>query len=812
MPWPLLLLYLACASQEPEPPPRVYTRITVTASRGTAEDAASTPQLVTVKEAADLLKQPLLTIGNALEGEPGILVQQSTAGQVSPFLRGLTGYQVLNLIDGIRFNNSTFRSGPNQYLAWIEPSQAERVEAMLGPASAQYGSDALGGTIQVLTPAAQFASGAGRQWHGDAMLSGATADLSSNLQARVSLATERLFWLAGFSGGRHNDVRAGGGVDSRNVYRRLFGLDEDAVRLLTGSRQQDSGFAHYGLQGKLSARLSSTRNLSLYYQRGVQSGVRGYKDLLGGLGRLRSDFEPQTLDWFYARYEKRQAGALDTLSATFSLNSQADGSIRQGLKSTGSLTRDWSRVNAFGYSAQATTHRGSRLSAVFGGDAYDERIASTRFIDAAAQRPLYPDNSRYLTTGLFGQAAYDLTPRLRASAGARWTAVRFSTVEDLRYGIPAAAQWFRDTTFHSSLRYQATSFLAFHALAGRGFRAPNLNDLGALGLNDLGYEIPSADAAGAGALLSADAGEAALSQGTRLGALRSESTLNYEAGLRVNTRRLYARVQFFDTELYDPIVRRTLLFDAASVPASLAGLPVTPIAQTAAQRAQDVVAVATALDPRAVKSFVNDGRSRYTGVESLARLALTRRWSLEANYTFLGGRDLNPNRNIRRLPPQMGSATLRYVPSGRRAWFEAQLQLAGAQRRLSGGDRDDERIGASRRRRDVADFFAGSRVQPLVVDGVFTPTGETLRQIQDRVLPLGAAINGLTVSGDDTRVPLYTSTAGWAALHLRAGLPLGERWLLITALENALDRNYRFHGSGIDAPGLSAYLAIRWSF
>lgn len=809
--WPLLFVLLAHAPPESAVPAQVYTRITVTATRGGAEDAATTPQLATVKDASDLLTRPLLTLGNALEAEPGILVQQSTAAQVSPFLRGLTGYQVLNLLDGIRFNNATFRSGPNQYLAWIEPNHAGAVEAVLGPASAQYGSDALGGAIQVLTPPAVFPAGA-RQWHGDAVLSGATADLSSAARARLSRGSGRLFWLAGLSGRRHNDVRAGGGFDSRNVYHRLFGLSPPALRTLTGPRQQDSGFSQYGLQGKLALRLAASHSVSFYYQRGAQSGVRGYKDLLGGLGRLRSDFEPQLLDWFHARYEKRQAGPLDTVETTFSVNTQTDGSLRQGLNSSDPVTRDWNRIRVFGYSAQATTHRGARLSAVFGGDSYHERVASTRLVNAAAQRPLYPDGSAYLTTGLFGQASYDLTARLRAAGGARWTSVRFANAEDRRFAIPAAAQWFRDATFHSSLRFQATSLLAFHALAGRGFRAPNLNDLGALGLNDLGYEIPSAGAAAAGALLSADSGEAALSKGTRLGALRSESALNYEAGLRVNARRLYARLQLFDTELYDPIVRRTLLFPAAAAPSTLAGLPVTPLPQTAAQRAQGVVAVATPLDPRAVKSFVNDGRSRYTGAETLARLALTRHWSLEANYTFLAGRDLNPNRNVRRLPPQSGSARLRYLPSGRRAWFEAELQLAGAQHRLNGGDRDDERIGASRRRRDIAGFFAGGRVQPLVVNGVFTPTGETLRQIQDRVLPLGATVNGVTVTSDDSRVPLFPSTAGWAALSLRAGLPLGERWQILTALENALDRNYRVHGSGIDAPGLSALLGLRWSF
>ena len=54
--------------------------------------------------------------------------------------------------------------------------------------------------------------------------------------------------------------------------------------------------------------------------------------------------------------------------------------------------------------------------------------------------------------------------------------------------------------------------------------------------------------------------------------------------------------------------------------------------------------------------------------------------------------------------------------------------MSGAQDRLSGGDRDDERIGASRRRQDIADFYNSAR-------GAQVQTGETLLQIQNRVLP-----------------------------------------------------------------------------
>jgi outer membrane receptor protein involved in Fe transport len=276
--------------------------------------------------------------------------------------------------------------------------------------------------------------------------------------------------------------------------------------------------------------------------------------------------------------------------------------------------------------------------------------------------------------------------------------------------------------------------------------------------------------------------------------LTFERLMNVEAGLRWQTTRHRARVQFFDAELQDPIVRRTLLFPVTAVPTSVAGLAVTPIPQTAAQRAQGVVTVASAVDPRALKAFVNDGRARYWGVEANWEARLTSRWMWSNTYSFLLGRDLDPNRNIRRLPPQHGATRLRYLRS--RFWAEAQLMASGAQDRLSGGDRDDERIGASRRRQDIADFYNSAR-------GAQVRGAETLLQIQNRVLP------GLA---DTVRVTLFNSTPGWVSVDLRAGLPLTEMLSVEAAVTNLADRNYRLHGSGIDSPGRSAHLQLRWRF
>lgn len=810
--------------------------VTVTAERGRVLDVGESAALVSVAELRSGTTGPLPTLGNALEGQLGVLVQQTSYGQVSPFLRGLTGYQVLNLVDGVRFNNATFRSGPNQYLAFIEPSQAETVEAMLGPSSTQYGSDSLGGAIQVLGRRPRFGQGDRWELHGDLSATGASADASGSLNGQVSAGTSRQALLAGLSGRKLNDLRAGGGVDSRNVYRRFFGLDQAQIRRLLGDRQQDTGFTQYGFHSRYALRISESQDFSASYQRSVMENMRGYKDLLGGRGRMLADFTPQTLDFFYGRYEKRDLRWLDSVTGTFSINRQQDGTRTQTLRSTSTITDDRSTVRVLGYSGQATAHIGDRQQLVFGGELYDESIDATRLLvnpvtsSRTPARALYPNGSEYRTTGLFLQDRVDLVrDRVTLQGGIRYTNVTAKTFASrnlgpggVSFGVADASENFHDFTWNASLRWRIQKQVALYFQSGRGFRAPNMNDLGALGLNDLGYEIPVSQAISAGALLANNAGEGALSLGRPAQTLRAENLINYETGLQLGSGRWTARVQGYLSNLNDPIVRRTLLFPANQVPASLAGIPVTANTPTAAQAAQGVVTVSTPFDPQSVKAFVNDGQSRYYGIDTLAGVQLSSRWRLDANYSYIVGRDLNPNRFIRRLPPQQGRLALLYTPSGRRPWVQVAGRFAGAQRRLSGGDLEDERIGASRRRSDIADFFRGSRNEALLspgadgirgtADDLFTPTGETLRQIQDRVLPLGATIYGITVANDGTRIPLYDSTAGWLAVDVLGGYPLGERVQLNLGVQNLFDANYRHHGSGIDMAGVNAFLGIRFTW
>ncbi len=68
----------------------------------------------------------------ALQNEVGVLVQATGRGQASVFLRGVTGQQVLVLIDGVRQNNAVLRAGPNQYFNTVDPGQVDLSKALHG--------------------------------------------------------------------------------------------------------------------------------------------------------------------------------------------------------------------------------------------------------------------------------------------------------------------------------------------------------------------------------------------------------------------------------------------------------------------------------------------------------------------------------------------------------------------------------------------------------------------------------------------------------------------------------------------------------
>ena len=145
----LLLFPISVIAQE------ILPEIVVTANR-TTKETREVPYTLDILTAKDLLENATRTLPQAFLNTPGVLVQQTTTGHGSPYIRGFTGRQNLLLQDGIRLNNSTWRNGPVQYWNTLDAQAIDRLELIKSQGSVLFGSDAIGGTVNTLSKSSNF--------------------------------------------------------------------------------------------------------------------------------------------------------------------------------------------------------------------------------------------------------------------------------------------------------------------------------------------------------------------------------------------------------------------------------------------------------------------------------------------------------------------------------------------------------------------------------------------------------------------------------------------------------------------------------
>ena len=125
--------------------------VVVTATRA-PEPRELTGTSITVITAQDLADQQILVLSDALAETPGLAVVRNggTGQPTSILLRGAEAGQTLVLIDGVRIEDPTATDG-SAILGDVLVNNIDRVEILRGPQSTLYGSDAIGGVVDILT-------------------------------------------------------------------------------------------------------------------------------------------------------------------------------------------------------------------------------------------------------------------------------------------------------------------------------------------------------------------------------------------------------------------------------------------------------------------------------------------------------------------------------------------------------------------------------------------------------------------------------------------------------------------------------------
>ena len=763
--------------------------VVVTATRGSRERIDEVAAGVSVVSASDLRLRPYQALPQALREETGVAVQQTTAAAGSPIIRGFTGQANVYLVDGVRLNTSAWRSGPSQYLAWLSPASIERIEIVRGPMSVQYGSDALGGVINVLQGPPPF-SVTGFRAGGTVEALFGSGDRSSGADGVLTLQSSGAAVAISGSRRRAGDLRAGGATDSRAAVTRFLGIPSTVV----SKRLQGTGFEQWGTQLSGRLRAGPSGLLSGFYRRDEQSGVNRYDRIGGGEGLFRSEITPQRLDLGVLRYERGSTPVIDGFRASVSINRQEDGTLEQA-RPAARVDSDRTITTALGFQADATKKfRG--IDAIFGGDIYDEKIDAWRWQTtggvSAAIRPLIPDDTRFRSAGLFAQASSrEIRRRLSLRGGLRYNTYRYQTVDNAPFAIHAERVAFHALTFDSSATMKVTPSLRATASVSRGFRAANASDLGAVGVSGGGgFEISPAVAADLHAVIGSTDGVDATATARNAGSLGPESEFAYEAGLRFRKGTASVSATAFDLELFDAIQRRALIFQQPVVGLVLSGREI--VRQDSDGRAF------IAIDPRPVGTRVNSSRARVRGFDAEGSIRPGRGLNARAYFSMANGRDIETGAYLRRMAPAMGGAMVGWQRAPGFLRLEGSITFGRPQTRLSSADLSDARIGGRRTAATIATFFGSTAVDMgLVQNGILQVTGETLAQLQARLL------NGASAS------MLYANEPGWVALGARAMLPICKALDLIVIGENLADRNYRVIGSGLDAPGANVQVRIR---
>lgn len=479
--------------------------VTATRSPRPIRDTPYTVHRIGHREVTERLYR---TLPQALRNVPGVMVQETSPGQGSPYIRGFTGYRNLFLIDGIRLNNSAFRDGPNQYWSTVDVYGVERLEVVSGPGSVLYGSDAIGGTVNALTMPAL------------------------NPRRRV---------LYRHATAEHADlVRVDWGHQANDTTGLRIGLTAKQFGDLEGGRdvgrQQGIGYDEFDAELKFQATLGRW-DLDLFHQRVAQEDVprthrtvfaRSWQGSDAGDDLRRVLDQDRTLSYLRGRITQPLPG-IDDARVTLSL-ATADES-RDRLRTGGREDQQGFSVATFGVDAQFVSAVPTG-QLIYGIDYYRDGIDSFSSTNAI-QGPI-GDNGTYST---FDQYLQHSTPFARHGElilGLRHTSAR-ATIDSVLDPVTGGRISLDDhwSTLIGNVRisYGLGDQTRLFAGVSQGFRAPNVSDLSRFDSSRSNeFEIPAPG-------------------------LEPERYVTYEFGMKLRKDVLDLQASWFYTTINDMIIR-----------------------------------------------------------------------------------------------------------------------------------------------------------------------------------------------------------------------------------------------------------------
>ncbi|MGB7210612.1 MAG: TonB-dependent receptor [Pyrinomonadaceae bacterium] len=284
-------------------PAGITEQVTVTATR-TEISTADTPVPVSVLDREEIEKRNVNTIGDIFRALPGTSTTNEGAFQVRPRIRGLESNRVLVLVDGERLNNSRTSAQSGIEPGLVETSQIQTVEVVRGSGSVLYGTDALAGTINIITRDTPARRDDGIRFGGVLNTFFSSNETGRKVNAEVNGSNNFFAFRLSQSLDRFNNYFTGkpGAIDLSRLRADDLQITDDGEVLNSQSHGGNS-------QATLRFFINDTNTVKLNYERRRSenigsSGLAGANTGIAGLTGVFNGFFPfSNRDRFNVRYD-----------------------------------------------------------------------------------------------------------------------------------------------------------------------------------------------------------------------------------------------------------------------------------------------------------------------------------------------------------------------------------------------------------------------------------------------------------------------------------------------------------------------------
>ena len=572
------------------------------------------------------------TSADMLEASGQVFVQKSQLGGGSPMIRGFGANSVLIVVDGVRMNNTIFRSGNLQNVINIDPNALESSEVIFGPGAVIYGSDALGGVMDFHTISPSFSKD-GKVWiDGHAMTRYSTANNEKTASALITIGKNKFGYVGSLTFSDFDDLKTG---SIRPSTQPDFGKRPEYVSIINGldtivensdvNLQRFSGYKQLNTLQKFALRVNDHLDIGYTFNFSTTTDIPRYDRLIEYSGE-----DLKYAQWFYGP-QKWMMNALkvsyfksnvlfDAAKLTASYQTFQESRHDRKFEQAALYNRK-EKVNLVTLNTDFEKMIDMKSDLFYGLEYTFNHVSSSAYTqnietdEISSLSTRYPDGgSDVHSFAIYGSYKWNLAEKFFLSTGFRFTH------QNLFSNFNENAFFFSDINNNSSavngnigLVYKPDARWNISGLLSSGFRAPNVDDISKVFDSEPGnVVVPNPD-------------------------LKPEYSYNAELSA---TRYFETNVILSGTVFYsflrDAMVKGDFMVNG-----------------------QDSIMYDAELSR--VQAIINTGRANIYGFNMTLQMEFSSRWFGSASLNYTEGRDLIADEPLRHTTPLFGLLSVVYT-------------------------------------------------------------------------------------------------------------------------------------------------------